>query len=456
MRVDRQHPSRHLYGVLEDKSLTLPMLYGDRAQVRLFQRLPRRALAVLSRHLLLFWLAAAFCGLGLTFAATQLLSGLLGSIARLPQTRVASVPPAGGSIADTGTLPPVAGAAVPYGLPQHYPSCSQDLLILIRTSKKTYSHRAPNIIWTWMRDFPRERMIFVSADELPDLGHRIMVLDVLRTDPYYGHTYSPDAVGAPVFLKEMQRLNASSLFIVDDDTFVFGENLCHTIQQLRQHQKDRFLYAGFSFCMDKPYGALMSSRCIQLPEAPRAPPAHRRCSVGFAYGGGGVLMNRELVEALASVAEQCWDETYCIRGGSLRTWWCMYFHPEIFHGKEQRMDMHFAFFPNRPAYYLQNMRKDGKVQTLPYDSSVRPATFHHVEGAEAFWLYSLRLAPTRHFHTMPKDWKGEVTVRHVFKYPPPWTRDCQASVFVDGKKVAVRPAVNETVELADRDQLLRG
>ncbi|KAK4532915.1 hypothetical protein CCYA_CCYA14G3772 [Cyanidiococcus yangmingshanensis] len=318
----------------------------------------------------------------------------------------------------------------------HLASCSKDVLVLVRTSKKTYPQRAPTIIRTWLRDFPRERVFFVSPDPLPDYGANVLVLDILRTDIYYGHTYSPDAVGTPVFLELMRKFGANYLLIVDDDTYVFGENFCNTLHELEVSRRSEFLYSGFSFCMDAPYGAYMHMRCITPPEATRPLPTHKPCTVGFAYGGGGVVMNRALVKALASVANECWNQTYCIRGGSLRTWWCMYFHPEIFKGKEQQMDMHWSFMPNRPSYYLQTMGKRGLVQGVPHNSSYRPASFHHVEGAEAYWLYSLRLAPDPQRLALPADWRGQVTMAHIFGHPPPWAGDCEGSFFRKAQKEA--------------------
>jgi hypothetical protein len=306
----------------------------------------------------------------------------------------------------------------------------------VRTSKKTYPQRAPTIIRTWLRDFPRERVYFVSPDPLPDYGANVLVLDILRTDIYYGHTYSPDAVGTPVFLKLMRKLGANYLLIVDDDTYVFGENFCNSLHELEISRRSEFLYSGFSFCMDAPYGAYMHKRCITPPEASRPLPTHKPCTVGFAYGGGGVVMNQALVKALASVADECWNQTYCIRGGSLRTWWCMYFHPEMFKGKEQHMDMHWSFMPNRPAYYLQTMGARGMVQDVPYNSSYRPASFHHVEGAEAYWLYSLRLAPDPRRLKVPENWRGQVTMAHIFGHPPPWAGDCEGSFFRKAQKEA--------------------
>lgn len=308
-------------------------------------------------------------------------------------------------------------------------SCSHRLLVAVRTSGKTYTERAPHIIRTWVRDFPRDRVVFLSADPLPDYGARQHVMPVLRTDPYYGHTYAPDAIGAPFFLEEMDRLGAEYVFIVDDDTYVFGENLCRAIEDIVAHAKGPFVYSGFSFCMDKPYGALKNDKCIKPPQAPRPIPTHKPCSVGFAYGGGGVLMNKPLVKALASVADECWEQTQCIRGGSLRTWWCMYFHPEVFHGKEQRMDFHWTFFPNRPAFYLQTMGAKGRVQSVAHNSTTaRPATFHHVHGAEQYWLYSVRLQP-RLGQFEPRGWRGQVTMNDIFGHPPPWSSDCAGSVF---------------------------
>jgi len=318
----------------------------------------------------------------------------------------------------------------------YHASCSDDVIVVVRTSKKTYPERAPTIIRTWLRDFPRERVFFVSPDALPDYGAQVLVLDVLRTDIYYGHTYSPDAVGTPVFLRLMKKFGANYVLIVDDDTYVFGENFCKTLHELESSRRSEFLYSGFSFCMDAPYGAYMNKRCITPPEAKRPLPTHRPCTVGFAYGGGGVVMNEALVRALASVADECWNETYCIRGGSLRTWWCMYYHPEIFKGKEQHMDMHWSFMPNRPSYYLQTMGARGLVQGVPFNSSFRPASFHHVEGAEAYWLYSLRLAPDPRQLNVPSDWRGQVTMAHIFGHPPPWAGDCEGSFFRKAQKEA--------------------
>eukprot|EP00189_Rhodosorus_marinus_P003152 CAMPEP_0113960140 /NCGR_PEP_ID=MMETSP0011_2-20120614/4543_1 /TAXON_ID=101924 /ORGANISM="Rhodosorus marinus" /LENGTH=444 /DNA_ID=CAMNT_0000971547 /DNA_START=177 /DNA_END=1511 /DNA_ORIENTATION=+ /assembly_acc=CAM_ASM_000156 len=182
-------------------------------------------------------------------------------------------------------------------------------------------------------------------------------------------------------------------FMVDDDTYVFLDNLGESILQGRFSRADeKPAYMGRFFAVPKPVRGCFDTILDRSPY--------------FAHGGSGIMMNHASTALIRSRIAECISEFHGCWGGDIQTSLCWH---RVTEGKNRKLEMkgRKRIFGAKIFEEIDKLGNPDETdeQTNPYLSTDLPITLHDLEPRQLFEI-------ARYDRLLP----GDRTLRHLYYY----------------------------------------